>query len=53
MTKVFVARTPMEAQFVKDLLEREGISGDVQGEWLFGAMGEIPFTLRLGPLSGC
>ena len=39
----------MEAHFVKDLLEREDIAAEVRGEWLFGAMGEIPSTPETWP----
>ena len=35
MTKVFVAHDPVEAHFVKGLLEREGIAAEVHGEALF------------------
>ena len=36
MNKVFVAHDPVEAHFVRDLLEREGIAAEVRGEALFG-----------------
>ena len=36
MNKVFVAHDPVEAHFVRDLLEREGIDAEVRGEALFG-----------------
>ena len=36
MSKVFIAHDPLEARFVKDLLERAGIAAEVQGEALFG-----------------
>lgn len=41
MNKVFVAHDPMEAHFVKGLLEREGIDAEVRGEALFGLRPEI------------
>jgi hypothetical protein len=44
MNKVFVAHDPMEAHFVRGLLEREGINAEVRGEALFGLLGEIPIT---------
>jgi Putative prokaryotic signal transducing protein len=44
MKKVFAAKTPTEAHLVRSLLEREGIAAEVQGEWLTGAMGEVPLT---------
>jgi len=42
MTKVFIARHPTEAHLLKSLLELEGISAEVRGEALYGALGEIP-----------
>jgi hypothetical protein len=44
MNKVFVAHDPMEAHFVRGLLEREGIAAEVQGEALFGLRPEIGIT---------
>jgi len=44
MKQVFAAKTPTEAHFVSGLLEAEGIPAEVHGEWLWGVMGEIPFT---------
>ena len=44
MNRVFVAQDPIEASFVKDLLERAGISAEVQGEFLFGLRPEIGFA---------
>ena len=41
MNKVFVANNPIEAHFVKDLLERDGIAAEVRGEALFGLRPEI------------
>lgn len=41
MNKVFVASNPIEAHFVRDLLERSGIGAEVQGEALFGLRPEI------------
>jgi Putative prokaryotic signal transducing protein len=41
MNKVFVAHDPVEARFVKDLLERAGIVAEVQGDALFGLRPEI------------
>jgi rubredoxin len=49
MRKVFVARTPTEAHFIKGLLEAEGIYAIVQGEALFGARGELPLTFETLP----
>ena len=36
MTKVFIANDPMEAHFVRSLLEQEGIAAEVRGEALYG-----------------
>ena len=36
MRRVFIAHVPLEAHFVKDLLERAGIAAEVRGEALFG-----------------
>ena len=36
MTKVFIANDPVEAHFVRSLLEQEGIAAEVRGEALFG-----------------
>jgi hypothetical protein len=41
MNKVFVAHDPIEAHFVRGLLENEGIEAEVQGESLFGLRPEI------------
>jgi hypothetical protein len=41
MKRVFVAHDPIEAHFVKGLLESEGIEAEVQGESLFGLRPEI------------
>jgi Putative prokaryotic signal transducing protein len=41
MNKVFVAHDPLEAHFVRTLLQREGIAAEVQGEALFGLRPEI------------
>ena len=36
MNKIFIAHDPLEANFVRDLLEQQGIDAEVQGEALFG-----------------
>ena len=41
MNRVFVAHDPIEAHFVKNLLERDGIAAEVRGEALFGLRPEI------------
>jgi hypothetical protein len=42
MEKVFEATTALDAQMVRDLLERAGIPSRVDGSYLPGAMGELP-----------
>jgi len=42
VTRVFTARHPAEAHFLKGMLESKGIASEVRGEALFGARGEIP-----------
>lgn len=44
MKKVFIARHPTEAYFVKNLLKLEGIESEVRGEALYGALGELAIT---------
>jgi len=44
MRQVFAAKTVTEAHLVKSLLEREGIQAEVRGEWLSGALGELPVS---------
>jgi len=44
MQKIFVAHDPVEANFVKDLLERAGIAAEIQGEYLFGLRPHIGFA---------
>jgi hypothetical protein len=41
MNKIFIAHDPIEAHFVRTLVEREGIAADVRGEALFGLRPEI------------
>ena len=41
MHRVFVAHDPLEAHFVKTLLERASITAEVRGEALFGLRPEI------------
>jgi hypothetical protein len=47
--QVFVAQHPLEAHFVKGLLEAEGIPAEVLGEVLWGARGEIPVSAETLP----
>ena len=42
MQTVFEARTGFEAHMVRNLLEQAGISAQVLGEDLVGAVGELP-----------
>ena len=49
MEKVFIARHPAEAQFVKGLLENEEIECEVQGAALFSVRGEAPATSETLP----
>lgn len=44
MRQVFTAKHPMEAHFVKGLLEAEGIACEVVGEALFQQRGGVPMT---------
>ena len=44
MRKVYVARHPTEAHFLKGLLASQGIEAEIRGEALFGARGELPVT---------
>jgi hypothetical protein len=44
MEKVFIAHDPIEAHFVKSLLERAGVTASVAGEALFGLRPEIGNT---------
>ncbi len=49
MIKVFTAETPLEASLVRGLLEQHGIEAVVQGEQLWTARGELPFTPDSSP----
>ncbi len=42
MTKVYSAQNAIDAHIVKGLLEQEGISARVNGEYLQGGIGELP-----------
>ncbi len=42
MKTVFHALNSLEAHIVKGLLENEGIASNILGEYLQGAMGELP-----------
>ena len=49
MNKVFVAHDPIEAHFVRGLLEREGIDAEVRGEALFGLRPHIGIASDILP----
>ncbi|HET9765904.1 MAG TPA: DUF2007 domain-containing protein [Thermoanaerobaculia bacterium] len=44
MKRVYVAGTPVDAQFVKAFLESAGIEASVRGEHLFALRGSVPMT---------
>jgi hypothetical protein len=44
MIRVFIAQHPVEAHFIKGLLEANDIEAEVRGEALFGGLGELPIT---------
>jgi hypothetical protein len=44
MRRVYVAMTPVDAQFVKAFLESAGIAAIVRGEHLFALRGSVPMT---------
>ncbi len=44
MKRVYVATTPVDAQFVKAFLESAGIAASVLGEHLFALRGSVPMT---------
>ena len=44
MKAVFLAEHGFEAHLVRGRLEAEGIPAQVRGEWLAGALGELPAT---------
>jgi hypothetical protein len=44
MKRVYVARTPVEAEFVKGFLEAAGVPVAVRGEHLFTLRGLVPVT---------
>lgn len=49
MLKVYIANHPAEAHLVKGILGSHGIACEVQGEFLFGARGELPITPETAP----
>jgi hypothetical protein len=44
MKRVYVAATPIDAQFVRTFLESVGIQASVRGEHLFTLRGLVPVT---------
>ena len=44
MKKVYEAAHGLEAHMIADLLRQQGITGRVEGEYLAGAVGELPAT---------
>lgn len=42
MPKVYSAQNPVDAHIVKGLLEQQGITALVNGEYLQGGIGELP-----------
>ena len=42
MKKVYEASHGLEAHMIADLLRQQGITGRVEGEYLAGAIGELP-----------
>jgi hypothetical protein len=53
MEKVFEASSGLEAHLIRDLLERAGVPSRIDGEYLTGAMGELPMgslvSVRVAP----
>lgn len=49
MRRVYVAKTLVDAQFVKTFLESEGIAANVRGEHLFALWGSVRTTAETLP----
>ena len=49
MLKIYSAKDPTDAHFLKGILESYGISCEVRGEALFSIRGELPMTLETAP----
>ena len=49
MRRVYLARHPTEAHFLKGLLAAQGIEAEIRGEALFSARGELPVTPETCP----
>jgi hypothetical protein len=49
MKKIYTARSPFDAHLLKGALEGEQIEAIVQGDFLWGARGEVPITPETCP----
>ncbi len=49
MVKVYTAANPTQVHLVRGMLENHGIQAVIQGETLWGARGELPFTTESAP----
>jgi hypothetical protein len=49
MKKIYTARNPIDAHLLKGALEGEQIKAIVQGDFLWGARGEVPVTPETCP----
>lgn len=49
MKKIYTARNPVDAHLLKGALEGEQIEAIVQGDFLWGARGEVPVTPETCP----
>ena len=48
MIQIFTAENAFEAHLVRGRLEADGLRAEVRGEWLTGALGELPVTGLVG-----
>lgn len=49
MKKIYTARDPVDAEFMRGLLKADGIDAVVQGASLSAAIGELPLTIDTSP----
>lgn len=42
MKNIYDAQNTIEANLIKNILEQEGVSAHIRGEYLQGGMGELP-----------
>lgn len=49
MKKIYTARNPVDAHLLKGALEGEQIEAIVQGDFLWGARGEVPIAPETCP----